>query len=104
MVYGTSSADSCKIEYQEIGGMTHIAAVLIPTKTREGTYQFQIRSVSEGGVSSNTQEGEFSAQEGHRRDLSKVVVGSAPNKWAAELEVYDSGGNLICHFALPAEK
>ncbi len=55
MVNALPPADTCKIEYQDIGGMTHLAAVLIPAKAREGTYQFQVRSISEGGVSSNMQ-------------------------------------------------
>lgn len=104
MVNALPPADTCKIEYQDIGGMTHLAAVLIPVKAREGTYQFKVQSISEGGVSSNMQGGEFSARGGHREDLSKSIVGIAPNKWAAELQVFDASGNLICRFAVPEKK
>ncbi|WP_281434795.1 curli-like amyloid fiber formation chaperone CsgH [Rhizobium lusitanum] len=104
MVNALPPADTCKIEYQDIGGMTHLAAVLIPAKAREGTYQFQVRSISEGGVSSNMQGGEFSARGGHREDLSKTIVGNAPSSWAAELQVFDASGNLICRFAVPEKK
>ncbi|WP_349962855.1 curli-like amyloid fiber formation chaperone CsgH [Rhizobium sp. ZPR3] len=68
---------------------------------RRGTYQFRIRSQSEDGTSSNAQGGEFSAEAGNRQDLSNVIVGTAPTKWMAELQVFDESGNLICRNALP---
>ena len=80
--------DVCRIEYHDVGGMTRLSAVLIPSVAREGTYQFIVRSVSDGGTSSNAQGGEFSARGGHREDLSKIIVGggmsvqkSVAEKW-----------------------
>lgn len=93
--------DVCRIEYHDVGGMTRLSAVLIPSVAREGTYQFIVRSVSEGGTSSNAQGGEFSARGGHREDLSKIIVGGVPNSLAAELQVFDASGNLICSYTLP---
>lgn len=104
MVTTLPPADICKIEYHEAGGMAHLSAVLIPVAAREGTYQFRVRSMSEGGMSSNSQGGEFSIKGGHQEDLSKVVVNGAPGEWAAELQVFDTSGNLICHSTLPETK
>lgn len=36
----SAQADVCKIESHNVGGMTHISAVLIPSGIRRGTYQF----------------------------------------------------------------
>ncbi len=104
MVTTPPPADICKIEYQDVGGMIQLSAILVSTIARDGSYRFRVRSISEGGVSANAQGGEFSVKGGHRQDLSKVIVGGAPNTVAAELQVFDASGNLICRYDMPEAK
>lgn len=101
MLVSLPPADSCRIEYQETAGLAHLSAVLVPAGSRQGTYQFQVMSASNGGTSSNMQAGEFSAGAGRQQNLSQAVVNGSPNKWTADLRVYDTSGKLLCRSTLP---
>lgn len=102
-MYDIAPPQDCKIEYVRDGGLTRLSGMVYGNKTKSGTYEFRVTSVSKTGSSSNIQAGEFLAQSDSTR-LSVVTVSAALNEWSAELTVFDLDGRLACKTSMPSQK
>lgn len=99
-MYNVTPTQDCRIEYVQDGGLTTLSGMIYGQKTKAGTYQFSVTTLSENGRSSNIQAGEFSAMPQSTR-LSVVTVSSILSELSAELRVFDSSGRLACKSSMP---
>ncbi len=99
-VTGGDASDSqplrCELTITERPGATVIGGVVSADRPVQGSYRLGITSRSAGGSARINQSGDFTAAPGSPAQLGETVLGGAPSRYRAELEISVGGQRLGC--------
>jgi hypothetical protein len=90
-------AIGCRIGVTADGGAIRIDALVHSRTSVTGHYRFDVQKGGAGGISQNTQSGDFSLEADREKILSTTVLGvSEADHYQAKLLIVSSSGSVSC--------